>query len=433
MHTEQIYETVEYIRRHIAAIPKLAIILGSGLSEYADTLPQPQILPYDEIPHFPTSTVPGHKGRFVFSGAELVVMQGRFHYYEGYSLQQVTLPIRVLGALGVRRLIVTNAAGGINPQFAAGDFMLLRDHINLMGDNPLRGPHAEEFGPRFPDMTDAYHREDRAVFKAVAKELDIVLREGVYVGLSGPSFETPAEIRMLRVLGADAVGMSTVPEVIVANQMGMRVSGVSCITNLAAGLSVADGVSQKLSHQEVMDTGERVRQHVIALLDGVVRRFLVAEPAETASQDDFGNPLDPQNPPDSQKQEDARNLLIRTAIEARLRAYAPYSNFLVGAAVLTRSGEIFSGCNVENSSYGATTCAEQVALQQAYAQGEREIEKLIIVTDTSPPTPPCGICRQVIRELAGDTEIILANLSGERRYFLVDELLPHAFHKGFLS
>jgi purine-nucleoside phosphorylase len=341
-------------------------------------------------------------------------MQGRFHYYEGYSLHQVTFPVRVLGILGVRRLIVTNAAGGINPHFVAGDLMLIRDHINLMGANPLRGPHHEIFGVRFPDMTEAYNRDDSAIFESVAQTLGIALKQGVYVGLSGPSYETPAEIRMLHRLGADAVGMSTVPEVIVANQMGMRVSGVSCITNMAAGISPV-----KLTHQEVMDTAERVRQDFIALLDGVVQQFSAKTPH-----------VSEQSPPESSHKHDS---LIQAASEARLRAYAPYSNFSVGAAVLTSTGKVFSGCNIENSTYGATRCAEQVALCQAYAHGERDITAIAVVTDTSPPSPPCGICRQVICELAGKAEIVLANLSGETKCFRIDDLLPEAFHQGFLS
>jgi purine-nucleoside phosphorylase len=203
-----------------------------------------------------------------FDGFTVVVMQGRFHYYEGYSLEQVTFPIRVLGTLGIRRLMVTNAAGGINPEFAAGDLMLITDHLNLMGVNPLRGPHFEEYGPRFPDMTEAYNKEDSKVFEAVARTLGISLKKGIYAGLSGPCYETPAEIRMLKLLGADAVGMSTVPEVIVANQMGIRVSGVSCITNLAAGISPV-----KLTHQEVMETAARVKKSFIALIDRVIDTF----------------------------------------------------------------------------------------------------------------------------------------------------------------
>lgn len=428
MQMTQIHEAVEYLRQQIADTPDMAVILGSGLGEYADALPDPQIIPYADIPHCPTSTVPGHKGRFVVSrpgNALIIAMQGRFHYYEGYSLQQVTFPIRVLGTLGVRRLIVTNAAGGIHPDFAAGNLMLIRDHINLMGDNPLRGPHHEEFGPLFPDMTEAYNRADSAIFEAVAKELGIPLQQGIYAGLSGPSYETPAEIRMLRALGADAVGMSTVPEVIVANQMGMRVSGVSCITNMAAGLNIRDGVSQKLSHQEVMDTAERVRRQFIALLDGTLRRLSDGGPVTAASE-----PAGADAAPEFEAPE---NLLLRSAIEARLRAYAPYSGFRVGAAVLTRSGAVFSGCNVENSSYGATVCAERTALLQAYAHGEREIVKIMVVTDTSPPTPPCGICRQVLMELAPEADIVLANLGGERRRFRLDQLLPEAFHQGFMK
>jgi purine-nucleoside phosphorylase len=268
---EMIQQAVAYIRENIADVPDIGVILGSGLGDYADAFSQPVIIPYAEIPHFPQATVSGHKGRLVlqqFDGFTVVVMQGRFHYYEGYSLNQVTFPIRVLRTLGIRRLIVTNAAGGINPDFAAGDLMLITDHLNLMGVNPLRGPHFEEYGPRFPDMTEAYNKEDSQVIEVVARTLGISLKKGVYVGLSGPSYETPAEIRMLKLLGADAVGMSTVPEVIIANQMGIRVSGISCISNLAAGISPV-----KLTHQEVMETTDRVKQSFIALIDRVIHAF----------------------------------------------------------------------------------------------------------------------------------------------------------------
>lgn len=268
---EHVQQAVAYIREKIAFVPDIGIILGSGLGEFADSFPSPLLLPYEQIPHFPRSTVVGHKGRLVvqqFQHVAVVVMQGRFHYYEGYSLAQVTFPIRVLGGLGIQRLIVTNAAGGINPHFTAGDLMLITDHINLMGVNPLIGPHDADDGPRFPDMTEAYNREDHQVFDQVAGPLGIGLQQGVYAGLSGPSYETPAEIRMLRLLGADAVGMSTVPEVIVANQLGVRVSGVSCITNMAAGMGAG-----KLSHQEVMETAERTKKQFMALLDGVIRAF----------------------------------------------------------------------------------------------------------------------------------------------------------------
>jgi purine-nucleoside phosphorylase len=262
-------QAVEYIRARIPYSPTIGVILGSGLGDYADAFPDPHIIPYAEIPNFPRSTVAGHKGRLVlqpFGAFAVVVMQGRFHYYEGYSLAQVTFPIRVMGALGIHRLIVTNAAGGINPRFRPGDLMLITDHINLMGVNPLCGPHEDSDGPRFPDMTEAYNQEDGQFFEQIAGPLGIGLQQGIYVGLSGPSYETPAEIRMLRTLGADAVGMSTVPEVIVANQMGLRVSGISCISNMAAGMGTG-----KLSHQEVMETSERVKTQFIALLDKTIQ------------------------------------------------------------------------------------------------------------------------------------------------------------------
>jgi len=268
---EKIQQAVAFIRGKITDAPDIGVILGSGLGDYVDSFPAPVIIPYADIPHFPQSTVPGHKGQLVvqqFEGFTIVVMQGRFHYYEGYSMDQVAFPVRVLGTLGIQRLIVTNASGGINPGFAAGDFMLISDHINLMGANPLRGPHQEEYGQRFPDMTEAYSKEDSKVVAAVAQKLGITLKKGVYTGLSGPSYETPAEIRMLKILGSDAVGMSTVPEVIAANQMGIRVSGISCVSNMAAGISPA-----KLSHQEVMDTANRVKKQFISLLDGIIQEF----------------------------------------------------------------------------------------------------------------------------------------------------------------
>ena len=268
---EKLQEAVEFINKHISETPAIGVILGSGLGEYADSFSDPVIIPYQAIPHFPQSTVVGHKGRLIFQKFHdytVVAMQGRFHYYEGYTMEQVTFPIRVMGKLGIRRLILTNAAGGVNPAFEAGDLMLITDHINLMGINSLRGPHREDFGDRFPDMTYAYDPEDAHVFTHIAQKLNIRLRQGIYAAFSGPSYETPAEIRMVQRLGADAVGMSTVPEAIVATQMGIRVSGVSCITNMAAGMSGA-----KLGHEDVMATANRVRKHFIALLDGVIHEF----------------------------------------------------------------------------------------------------------------------------------------------------------------
>ena len=271
MYIEQIRETADAIRSRVAGTPVIGVVLGSGLGEYADSFSSPTILPYEDIPHFPKSTVPGHKGRLVFQemhGQMVMAMQGRFHYYEGYDMDAVTFPIRVMGQLGVHRLILTNAAGGVNTGFEAGDLMLITDHINYMGVNPLRGPHQPEFGERFPDMSHVYHPDDARVFEAVAQERGIRLRKGVYMAFSGPSYETPAEVRMARTLGADAVGMSTVPEAIVATQMGMRVSGVSCVTNLAAGIEGA-----KLDHVDVMAAANRAKDRFIALIDGVIQEF----------------------------------------------------------------------------------------------------------------------------------------------------------------
>lgn len=250
---------------------QVAVILGSGLGAFADSVAERVIIPYREIPHFPHSTVVGHAGHLVLGVLDrvpVVVMQGRFHYYEGYDLNEVTFPVRVLGLLGVRRLIVTNAAGGINRQFRPGSLMLIRDHINLMGANPLRGPNDERFGPRFPDMTYAYSAALGEIARQAAREAGITLEEGVYVAVSGPSYETPAEIRMLRALGADAVGMSTVPEVIVARQMGLEVLGLAVIANLAAGV-----LDRPLHHEDVLDAAERVGPILTELLRRIIVRL----------------------------------------------------------------------------------------------------------------------------------------------------------------
>lgn len=264
-------ETVEFLRSKLPAVPDVGLVLGSGLGEYAESFSDPVVIPYEEIPHFPQSTVVGHKGRLIFQQSEhcaLLAMQGRFHFYEGYTMEQVTFPIRVMALLGIQRLILTNAAGGVNEFFDAGDLMLIRDHINYMGANPLIGPHVEEFGDRFPDMTHAYHPEHLEIFTRVARSLRIPLQQGVYIAFSGPSYETPAEIRMARILGADAVGMSTVPEAIVATQMGVKVAGVSCVTNLAAGMSGA-----KLAHEDVMEAADKAKNNFMALIDGVLEEF----------------------------------------------------------------------------------------------------------------------------------------------------------------
>ena len=263
-----IQETVSAILTRCAQRPVIGLILGSGLGTYAEYFRNRVQIPYPELPHFPCSTVPGHSGNLVLGEAEgtpAIALQGRVHYYEGYSMAEVTYPVRVLGALGVRQLIVTNAAGGVNVSYEPGDLMLITDHINLMGTNPLIGENPDELGPRFPDMSEAYDAALRHTAVRVAGERKIPLRQGIYLGLTGPSYETPAEIRMIRSLGADAVGMSTVPEVIVANHMGIRVLGLSCITNMAAGI-----LARKLTHQEVMDTTERVKDKFISLLRGIV-------------------------------------------------------------------------------------------------------------------------------------------------------------------
>ena len=271
-YTRQVQEAAAYIKEKLGGrAPEIAITLGSGLGDLADHLVDAVQIPYGEIPHFPVSTVAGHKGQFVvgkLEGREVLCMQGRFHYYEGYDLKQVTLPVRVMKLLGISTLIVTNAAGGINTGFRPGNLMLIEDHLNLTGENPLIGENLEVFGDRFFDMTVAYDAEYRALAEQLAAELNIPLQKGVYAWLTGPNYETPAEIRYLRAIGADAVGMSTVPEVLVARHSGLRVCGISCITNLAAGMG--DGL---LSHEEVKETADRVKVDFIRLVTALTGRM----------------------------------------------------------------------------------------------------------------------------------------------------------------
>ena len=247
---------------------EIGLILGSGLGDYAHALENSRSIAYKDIPGFPLSTVEGHAGMWhtgELRGKRVCMMQGRFHGYEGYDLAEVTLPVRVMQLLGVKILIVTNAAGGVNTAFSAGDLMLITDFINLSGKNPLTGPNDSRLGPRFPDMSFAYDRDLQALALATAQRLGIKLQKGVYCWLNGPNYESPAEIRMTRVLGADAVGMSTVPETIVARHGGMRVLGISCITNMAAGI-----LDEPLNHQEVVETGIRVRDTFRKLLDNII-------------------------------------------------------------------------------------------------------------------------------------------------------------------
>ena len=268
---ERIEETAEAIRRRCGTLPETAIVLGSGLGAFAETLLDAFASPYGELPHWPASKVIGHEGRLVVgnaAGKRIAALAGRVHFYEGHDLQTVVFATRVMGRLGVKRIVLTNAAGGINTGFSQGALMIIDDHINLLGSNPLLGPNDERFGPRFPDMSEIYSARLRNLADAVACDKGIPVTHGVYVATTGPSYETPAEIRFFRTIGADAVGMSTVPEAIAARHMGLEVLGISCITNMAAG--VLPGV---LAHDEVMETARRVRGSFVALLEGIVERL----------------------------------------------------------------------------------------------------------------------------------------------------------------
>lgn len=273
---QKLRDAVEAIQGQCALKPEIGVILGSGLGSIADQITDPITIPYTNIPHFHGTSVEGHAGQMVlglFQGTPTIFLQGRFHLYEGYPMEDVVFPTRTVCALGVQTLLLTNAAGGVNTRFRPADLMLIDDHINLMGDNPLKGPNLSQLGPRFPDLSEAYSLECREIMKACAAEIQLPLHTGVYAGLLGPTYETPAEIRMLRTLGADAIGMSTVPETIAANHLGVRVVGVSCITNLAAGLS-----PQKLSHQEVIDNSKLGAKKLMALLEKAVPRLVHRRP-----------------------------------------------------------------------------------------------------------------------------------------------------------
>lgn len=266
---EQIDDAVRFIESRAPLRPKMGLVLGSGLGAFADTLKDAVRIPYREIPHFPVSTAIGHSGTLVIGisgGVPVAVMAGRVHFYEGYPMAQVVFPARVLGRFGVKILVLTNAAGTVNRAFRPGDLMIIEDHVNLMGTNPLIGPNDEALGLRFFDLTVAYDAKLRKIAAAACRKAGTRARRGVYVGLTGPSFETPAEIRMLRKLGIDAVGMSTVPEVIAARHMGVRVLGISCITNMAAGIT-----KKTLSHTEVLEVGEKVKDRLLNVLSHVIQ------------------------------------------------------------------------------------------------------------------------------------------------------------------
>lgn len=269
---DRVHAAAAVVRERSPEPPQVGLILGSGLGGFAETLDRPTLIDYADLPGFPSSHVPGHKGRLVLGGkhgARCVAMQGRVHMYEGHSAATVSFPARVLVALGAKILIVTNAAGGLDPSWQPGTLMLIRDHLDLLRDHALRGPNDERLGPRFPDMTKAYAPELRELAKAAAARAGVALEEGVYVAMPGPTYETPAEVRMLQQLGAQATGMSTVPEVCVARHMGARVIGISCITNQAAGIT-----GQELSHAEVTETAARVRATFEALLDAILARLV---------------------------------------------------------------------------------------------------------------------------------------------------------------
>jgi purine-nucleoside phosphorylase len=271
---KKIRDAVEFIQSHTKIQPQIGLILGSGLGPIADHVTEAVTISYSQIPHFQNPSIEGHAGKMILgkmNGTPVVLLQGRFHLYEGHAMEDVVFPTRAICGLGIHTLILTNAAGGINTRFRPGDLMLIEDHLNLMGDNPLKGPNLSQLGPRFPDLTEAYHRGCLEIFKQTAKELEISVQAGTYAGLLGPTYETPAEVRMLRTLGADAVGMSTVPESIAANHLGVRVTGLSCITNLAAGLS-----PHKLSHQEVIETShlaaDQMKNLILAVLPKLTQK-----------------------------------------------------------------------------------------------------------------------------------------------------------------
>ena len=263
-----VQEAANAIKARVAVVPTIAVVLGSGLGDFANSLDASASMPYGQLPHWPASKVAGHEGRLVVGtirGRTIAALAGRCHVYEGHDLRTVTFAVRALGLLGVKVLILTNAAGGVNTSFSQGTLMVMDDHINLIGNNPLVGPNDDRFGPRFPDMTEVYSPRLRTIADRAARALGVDLPHGVYAALLGPSYETPAEIRYLRTIGADAVGMSTVPEAIVARHMGIEVLGLSCITNMAAGV-----LPQVLDHAEVLETARRVRGQFISLLEGVI-------------------------------------------------------------------------------------------------------------------------------------------------------------------
>ncbi len=270
-YKEKTIEASQYINSKIQIKPKVGMILGSGLGDLAEEIEDAIYLDYGEIPHFPTSSVIGHKGRLVIgqlNGQQVMAMQGRIHYYEGYTMKDITFPVRVMGLMGIDTMIVTNACGGINPEFYAGALMIINDHINLMGDNPLIGENYEDFGPRFPDMLNAYNKDLITLANKVAKENDITVFNGIHSAVSGPNFETGAELRMLATLGADTVGMSTIPEVMVAHHMGIKSLGISAITDMAIG-----DQPEEITHEDVIKVASEIKPKFIKLVRNILSKL----------------------------------------------------------------------------------------------------------------------------------------------------------------
>jgi purine-nucleoside phosphorylase len=266
--TKQISQTVAFLAPLLKHKPEVGLVLGSGLGAFVQEMQDPVVIPYRDIPHFEPTTIEGHEGALVnglVGGVPVIALQGRWHYYEGYSQHSIVIPTRALATLGAHTLLLTNAAGGVNLKFKGGELMIIEDHINLMWDNPLTGTEPALFGPRFPDMSEVYCKKSRQLIQKIGDELAIPLQRGVYAALRGPTYETPAEVRMLRVLGVDAIGMSTVPEAIAARHLGMRVVGLSCITNLAAGME-----AKQLSHREVQDEAHKIIKQFSALLNRAI-------------------------------------------------------------------------------------------------------------------------------------------------------------------
>lgn len=271
MNLEKILESVEFVKSKINIVPEIGVILGSGLGDLAEEVEDKVIVKYEDIPNMPKSTVTGHKGQYVFGkykGKNVVMMQGRIHYYEGHPMEILALPIHIMKYLGAKTLLVTNAAGGVNESFNPGDLMIITDHLNLAFNNPLIGTNDNKIGPRFPDMSNVYDKDLVELAKNTAKDINVEVKNGVYCMMTGPTYETPAEVKMVRILGADAVGMSTVPDAVTAKHCGMKVLGISCITNMAAGI-----LEQPLNHSEVMETSNRVRTTFINLIGTILERI----------------------------------------------------------------------------------------------------------------------------------------------------------------